>query len=426
MRVVKSPQVQRGPWADYAVVFIATFALAMGWFARLYHLGFPPGLIWDEIYFPVFARDYLNGTPFFDLHPPLGKFVIAIGIALFGDTAIGWRSMPALFGCAMVPLAAFLGWYYFRERVAALLLATFIACETMLIVYSRTGLMDGILVFFILATFLAASLVERGEQVLWPMVLLGLTIAVKWAAFPLVVPVGYILWRRGLLKPFLLTLWVPMVVYLAVVFVGQVANPTGAGRFFNENNPFTNVVRWHRQALANASRAVPNAQASPWWSWPLMARPILLFYQEYATGKVATVLAVGNPLVWWASTCAVVAGIFELWWRRAVRGTPIVDHPLMPILLGYVCLFLPWLPGTRIPYIYNYMPIYPFAILALVYWLSRLWRYRSWGPWIVVAFAACVVAATLYFLPITLALPTSPESLRQHIWLGSWNRVQFD
>jgi dolichyl-phosphate-mannose--protein O-mannosyl transferase len=151
----------------------------------------------------------------------------------------------------------------------------------------------------------------------------------------------------------------------------------------------------------------------------------LLFYQQYQTGKVATVFSVGNPLVWWASTCAVVAGIFELWWRGAVRGTPIMDHPLMPISLGYVCLFLPWVPGTRIPYIYNYLPIYPFAIMALVYWLCRLWRYRSWGAWVVVAFAACALAVALYFLPLTMALPTSQESLRQHLWLGTWYRILF-
>ena len=157
-----------------------------------------------------------------------------------------------------------------------------------------------------------------------------------------------------------------------------------------------------------------------------MTRPVLLFYKEYATGKVATIFAIGNPLVWWASTCAVIAGIVELWWRRAVRGRPIVDHPLMPILLGYVCLFLPWLPGTRIPYIYNYLPIYPFAILALVYWLCRLWRYRWWGAWVVVAFAACAVAVAMYFLPVATALPVSHEALRQHIWLGTWDRVQFN
>ena len=419
---VRSSDVDRRVWADYALIFVGVFALAIGWFARLYRLGFPPSQMWDEIYFPVYARDYLNATPFFDLHPPLGKFIIAAGIALVGDTSVGWRIMPALFGCAMVPLAAVLGWYYFRERVAALLLVTLVACETMLIVYSRTGVMDGILVFFMLATFLAALLVRRRQQLLWPMALFGLTIAVKWAALPLVVPVGYVLWRRGFLKPFLLTLWVPVVIYLGVVFLGQIANPTGAGILFNDNNVFTNVIRWHRQALVNAAKAVPNVQASPWWSWPLMTRPILLFRQGYATGEVQIVFAVGNPLVWWAGTCAVIAGILELWWR-VVRGRPIVDHPLMPILLGYLCLFLPWMPGTRIPYIYNYLPIYPFAILALVYWLCRLWRYRRWGAWVVVAFAACAVAAALYFLPLTIALPLGQESLQQHLWLRSWDRA---
>jgi dolichyl-phosphate-mannose-protein mannosyltransferase len=156
-----------------------------------------------------------------------------------------------------------------------------------------------------------------------------------------------------------------------------------------------------------------------------MTRPVFLFRQGDATGNLLIVFAVGNPLIWWAGTCAVIAGIFELWWRRAVRGRPIVDHPLMPILLGYVCLFLPWLPGTRIPYIYNYLPIYPFAILALVYWLCRLWRYRSWGAWVVVAFAALVVTVALYFLPLTMGLPMTYENLQQHIWFGSWDHDLF-
>jgi hypothetical protein len=31
----------------------------------------------------------------------------------------------------------------------------------------------------------------------------------------------------------------------------------------------------------------------------------------------------------------------------------------------------------------------------------------------------------LYFLPLAMALPTGQENLQQHIWLGSWDRVQF-
>jgi dolichyl-phosphate-mannose-protein mannosyltransferase len=210
-----------------------------------------------------------------------------------------------------------------------------------------------------------------------------------------------------------------------VVFVGQVANPTGAGKAFNDNGPFTNVVNWHRQALVNVSRAVPNEQASPWWSWSLMTRPVLLYYQNQGAGRVATVFAIGNPLLWCASTCAVIAGIGELWWRL-VRKMPLADHPLVPLVLGYLCLMLPWVPGTRIPYLYNYLPAYAFALLALVYWLDRLWRYRPWGAWAVVGCAACVVLAAVYFLPVSTALSVTHESLREHIWLESWDHIQFE
>jgi dolichyl-phosphate-mannose--protein O-mannosyl transferase len=82
-------------------------------------------------------------------------------------------------------------------------------------------------------------------------------------------------------------------------------------------------------------------------------------------------------------------------------------------------------PGTRIPYLYNYLPAYAFALLALVYWLDRLWRYRPWGAWVVVAFAACSVALALYFLPLTMGLPTGYEDLQQHIWLESWDHDLF-
>jgi dolichyl-phosphate-mannose--protein O-mannosyl transferase len=74
--------------------------------------------------------------------------------------------------------------------------------------------------------------------------------------------------------------------------------------------------------------------------------------------------------------------------------------------------------GTRVAFLYNYLPCYAFGLLTLVYWLCRLWKHR---PRMVLPFAACVVATTLFFLPITTTgLPTSPESLRRRAWLEPW------
>ena len=118
-----------------------------------------------------------------------------------------------------------------------------------------------------------------------------------------------------------------------------------------------------------------------------MLRPIRLSNLfATASGDLQVISTLGNPVLWYGSTLAVVAGIVEAA-RRLVARKPIADDPLVLILLGYVFLLLPWIPGTRIPYIYNYLPVYPFAILALVYWLSRFWEHRPWGAWVAVAFA---------------------------------------
>ena len=68
-------------------------------------------------------------------------------------------------------------------------------------------------------------------------------------------------------------------------------------------------------------------------------------------------------------------------------------------------------------FLYRCLPFYAFGLLTLVYWLCRLWKHR---PWMVVAFAACVLVTALYFLPMTMGSPMSPESLRRRAWLESW------
>ena len=69
-------------------------------------------------------------------------------------------------------------------------------------------------------------------------------------------------------------------------------------------------------------------------------------------------------------------------------------------------------------FLYRCLPFYAFGLLTLVYWLCRLRKHR---PWMVVAFAACVVATALFSLSLTTTgLPRSPESLRRRAWLESW------
>jgi dolichyl-phosphate-mannose--protein O-mannosyl transferase len=274
--------------------------------------------------------------------------------------------------------------------------------------------MDIFLVFFVLATFLVALRAESGRQVILCSLLLGLAIATKWAAFPVAIPAGYVLWRKGLFRQFVGGLWISAVVYIAVVYVGALISVTA-----NPIEAWLWVWDWHIKAANKISAAIPHGWGSPWWSWPIMLRPIRFFYGVNADGLLQVVMDIGNPLLWWSGTLAVLAGIVDVT-RKAIANKLPLDDPIIPIVLGYVFLLLPWVPGTRVPYLYNYLPIYPFALLALAYWLCKLWNRRPWGSWLVVAFAVSAVALSLYFLPLAIALPIKQPDLMNRIWTDYW------
>lgn len=61
----------------YGCLWGLLWGLSLG--LRLWGLGRFEEFVFDEVYFAQFAWNYLHNVPFFDGHPPLGKYIIALG-----------------------------------------------------------------------------------------------------------------------------------------------------------------------------------------------------------------------------------------------------------------------------------------------------------------------------------------------------------
>src|SRR5690349_4360886 len=91
--------IRSEPLASFGILVIVVFA-----FLRIWRISFPGETVFDEVYFPKMAWQYLTGEAFFDIHPPLGKLMIAVGESIFGNTTLGWRIVSLLFGLGILPL----------------------------------------------------------------------------------------------------------------------------------------------------------------------------------------------------------------------------------------------------------------------------------------------------------------------------------
>ena len=98
----------------------AALALAF-WLACLPYLTAVPHPYFDEVHYLPAARELLVLGEFTNReHPLLGKQLIALGIALFGDNPVGWRLLPTLLGTLALFGAMRALWFASASRFATL------------------------------------------------------------------------------------------------------------------------------------------------------------------------------------------------------------------------------------------------------------------------------------------------------------------
>ncbi|MET0426493.1 MAG: glycosyltransferase family 39 protein, partial [Actinoplanes sp.] len=98
-------------WLNPYSWVVTAVIVAIAAILRLSGVSKPKGYIFDEVYYPTDAWDMLqhgvewdekNNGPAYVVHPPLGKWLIALGEKIFGNNELGWRFPAAIAGTLMI------------------------------------------------------------------------------------------------------------------------------------------------------------------------------------------------------------------------------------------------------------------------------------------------------------------------------------
>ena len=124
---------------------------------RLWHLGNVKGFIFDEVYYAKDAHSLLlhgvemvnSTTASYVVHPPVGKWLIALGIKIFSFHEFGWRVAAAVVGSLSVAVMFVTAKKLFDNYLLSSTAALFMAFDGLELVQSRTALLDIFLMFFL-------------------------------------------------------------------------------------------------------------------------------------------------------------------------------------------------------------------------------------------------------------------------------------
>lgn len=508
-RRLGAPSLPFSRWA-WAAAF-AVFGLAL--VLRLWGLGSIGELIFDETYYvkdgytitqqgvemdwpdepdAAWERgevDTYEDTGAYVVHPPVGKWVIGLGMELLGaDNPWGWRISVALLGAISVLMVARIGRRLFRSTTVGLIAALLLAVDGVHLVESRTSLLDLVLMFFALAGF-GALLIDRdlhrermaqlaarlhvaaeaspalglpGGVRPWRIVggvMLGLSCGVKWSGLYFLAAFGImiVLWdwwtRRAIgerrwftgglvldaIPAFLSTVGVALLTYL-LSWSGWFASTKGYDRQWASEQPgggSGNAVMdalwslWHYHSQAfdfHVHLDTPHPyQANP-LGWLLMIRPTNFYYRGYDYGEhgcevarcASHILSVGNPLIWWLGTLAILACVV-----LAIRHR---DGRAAAALAGIVGGYLPWLMYMdRTIFTFYTVAFEPWVVLCLAYVLGLLLgppgaerERRLAGGLFVGSLLTLIVMVSAFFWPIWTGQVIDLEQWQWRMWLPSW------
>jgi dolichyl-phosphate-mannose--protein O-mannosyl transferase len=353
----------------------------------------------------------------------MGKNFIAMSVAVLGMTPFAWRLPGTLLGVLMVPLLYAFARYLFRSNKWAMIAATVFAFDFMRFTQTRLATIDTYVTFFVLAMYFCMYLYVKRRSL--PMlalcgVMMGLAIASKWQGvygalgLPfLFFPALYRLYQENAKKAiitffscFAFFIVIPLIIY-TLSYIPFILAQGGGLRAAWDNQQ--HMFNYHADLVAE------HGFASPWWSWPIMQRPMWLYVNRSHAEGTAGMSSFGNPAIWWVGILIVITAFITLVRDKILARK--ADYIPIFLLVAIAAQYLPWAMVSRLTFIYHFFPSVPFLVLLIIWVFKRYIKNYK----IAMGYAVLVIGLFILFYPVLAGIPVNPEWVRRYlVWLPGW------
>ncbi|MBU3925719.1 phospholipid carrier-dependent glycosyltransferase [Patescibacteria group bacterium] len=387
--------------------------LALAIITRFFYFNHPAEVVFDEVHFGSFVRAYFTHEYYFDIHPPLGKLLIA-GMAKIGKTNVAsqedfskigqgydahdlfmLRLLPVIASILFVLLIYLLVLFLTKLPIAAFAASFMVLFDNSLIVQSRIALLDIFLLFFgFLAIYLFLLSENKNSKQKWFLIILsglslGTCYSIKWTGFSMIFAIGllalYQLFKNKKWKEFfikLITVYIlSFILYTAVfaIHFSLLKDPGPGNAYMSQNfkeETFAKKFYELNEKMFFYNKGITSSHPfqSKWYHWPINQKPIFYWQKNPVDlNDKQEIWLMGNLTVWLMASLAVVVGFFMIL-IKLIFKKPKDFSLFIPsfLIAGWLANFLPFIPINRPLFMYSYFLALIFSIMLFAYLFAYL------------------------------------------------------
>ncbi|MBU6430878.1 MAG: phospholipid carrier-dependent glycosyltransferase [Patescibacteria group bacterium] len=481
--------------AKKILAIYAIAVLIVSFFTYFVKYNYPPAVFWDENYHIASAQKYLDGVMFMEPHPPLGKLFIALGeyviqpnknlgIHKFTETDYikdfpqgysfaGVRFFPTLFAWMSALVFFFILYFLSKNPHLSAIFTSLYVFDNALIVHSRSAMLEGSHLFFILLAILYWSYLISKKDKIKNMsyfvlgLLVGLSVMVKatgaitFLLFLFLFAYDYrnefkeyrknisALFKNFFVKSILTVVGISAVFFPVWYIHFSLGKNVANDKFYSASEEYKNIIanggaanplnfftmlRDNLKYMANYNNGVPkldvckpDENGSHPLVWPVGDKSIN-YRWEKSGGGIRYLYLQSNPTIWLLSLLAVILAIILIA-SKFVYNLEIKNKRLFYLIVSFAVMYGSYMAAmlriTRVMYLYHYfIPlIFSFILLFLVFqyiFAEYLIKNKKTVYALALAFLILIIASYQFYSPLTYYKPLTTKEFNKRIWFDFW------